>query len=56
MFNEMVIQEMRLCYHPEKERRKKGERKYFSGKMSSKLVIKEKTKSIPGQGTKQKEI
>ena len=55
MFNEMVIQKMRLCYHTEKERRKKGERKYFSGKMSSKWVIKEKTKAFQAREQNKRE-
>lgn len=46
---------MRLCYHPEKERRKKDERNYFSGKMLSKLVIKEKTKAFQAREQNKRE-
>lgn len=45
---------MRLCYHPEKERRKKDERNYFSGIMLSKLVIK-KTKAFQAREQNKRE-
>lgn len=45
---------MRLCYHPEKERRKKDEMNYFSGIMLSKLVIK-KTKAFQAREQNKRE-